>query len=205
LLPLEAKLGRVGEVLVLAAAAFAEKLARWLHAFARTNNQAYELCSRKPLLHLRDFRFNHLTRRNKRNKDDEIIQPRQTLAAKRDVADCQRQPIAGSWNYARQAKRFCNNCASSWPFKPSRQSNAESRAMPLPLKLLEPVVAAFILLDQILVQQRRQWRIRPVGVFLKNRPLQCLTCDFTSRQETLWTAFEQVHDRQFLITHNACF
>jgi len=94
LLLLEPQLRRVINVLILAAAALAKVTARRLDALRRRFFDLQQLCPRKMLFDLDNLDFGNFTHEHERDKYDKIVHAANALAAKRDVADGQTQPVA---------------------------------------------------------------------------------------------------------------
>jgi len=84
---LDAKLGFVGDVLILAAAAAAEIRARRFHAFGGGLNDPHEFGATEILFDLGQFDFDFLAYKDEGNEDDKFIDARDAFAAERDVAD----------------------------------------------------------------------------------------------------------------------
>jgi hypothetical protein len=89
LLSLELQLGRVTEVLVLAAAALAEIRAERLDPFGRLLDYAQQPRTPKPFLYLDQFRFYYFTGCSKGQENDKIVQSRHAFATEGDVANSQ--------------------------------------------------------------------------------------------------------------------
>ena len=85
LLVLEAQLGRVVNVLILAAAAIREITAQRLDPFRRRLHNPQQPRARKTFFHLGDFRFHHLAHHHERDKDDKIFQPSHPFAAEGNI------------------------------------------------------------------------------------------------------------------------
>ena len=79
------KLDGVSHVLILAAAAFTEVLAERLHAIGRGPQHPNQTRAGKALFQFGDFRLDLLSHKHKRNEDDEIVQPSNSLAPERDI------------------------------------------------------------------------------------------------------------------------
>jgi hypothetical protein len=94
LLLLEAELGGVVKVLVLAAPALAEIAAERRNAVGGGLEDPHQARTGKPLLHLRDLRLDDFPDRHEWHEDDEFLDPRNPLPAKGNVTDGQSQLVA---------------------------------------------------------------------------------------------------------------
>ena len=83
------KLRLVGDVLILAAAAIAKITALRLDALRRGLHHAHQPRAGKILFDLGDFRFDDFAHEHERDEHNEVVQPRDALAAERDVRDGQ--------------------------------------------------------------------------------------------------------------------
>jgi hypothetical protein len=95
LLVLDAELGRVSEVLILAAAASPEVTARRLDALRRGREDPQQFCASETFLYFGDLGFDLFAVRDERNEHHEILPARDALAAEGDVFDFQIQFLAG--------------------------------------------------------------------------------------------------------------
>src|ERR1043166_184300 len=88
-------------MLVLATATIAEIWAERRHPFGRRTQNLQKPATRKALLDLRNLRFDQLTQSDEWDKDDEILQARDTLAAERNILNFKRAlvPNGNSHDY----------------------------------------------------------------------------------------------------------
>jgi hypothetical protein len=124
----EADLGRVGQMLILTAAANPEVRAARLDALGGSRNHAEKPGPREPLLDLSDFGLHYLAHRNERHEYYKILHARHALATESDVANGQDYLIA--------------QCQAHF-----------NRSLPLPL---DPEVAVVVLFDHVRFQQRTE-------------------------------------------------
>jgi hypothetical protein len=89
-----AKLGFVGDMLILAAAAPAEIRTQGLDAIGRGLKDAHEFCAGEVLFDLGQFGFNFFADEDEGNEHDKIIHPGDAFAAKSNVIDCKNYFLA---------------------------------------------------------------------------------------------------------------
>jgi hypothetical protein len=89
LLVFDAELGFVGEVLVLAAATFAEVTAPMLDAGGRGSHDAQQAGASESLFELRDLSLNDITGGDERDEHDKLIEAGDAFAAEGDILDGQ--------------------------------------------------------------------------------------------------------------------
>ena len=106
LLVLEPELGRVGQVLVLAAAALAEVAAGRFDPLRGRADHAQQPGPGESLLHLRDLRFHDFARSDERDEDDKILDARDAFAPEGNVAQSSRSTCRPSQTHAEERSEF---------------------------------------------------------------------------------------------------